>query len=56
MKRLIAFVITSFAAVAAFNACAGASHGGWDKTLAYVSKDLPAFLHYHPTDGNPMRP
>lgn len=58
MKRLIAFVIAGFATAAiAFGAAAGsASHGDWSQSLASMGHDLPAFLHYHPTDGSPLRP
>lgn len=57
MKRIIAFVIAGFAAAAAFSAVAGPlSNRDWSGDMARMSKDLPAFLSYHPTDGSPLRP
>ncbi|HWB98095.1 MAG TPA: hypothetical protein VG672_15380 [Bryobacteraceae bacterium] len=58
MKRLITFMIIGLATAAvAYGAAAhGLSHRDWKGDLARMSKDLPAFLSYHPTDGNPMRP
>lgn len=55
IKRVIAFVIAGLATAAAFSAVAGPHHD-WNSKLALMSKDLPAFLSYHPTDGNPLRP